>query len=202
MPAATPDPTPAALRIPCIIISLNQSCKAVTRLTQPTPARHTAPTAASIAALMTPHSSKISRAATLLMMTAHETALALLGRSYFQISNNSGKSLKEEDVLQDDRLLAKEVGEIVSVAEEEGIASSIRAQVKATATCTYVSVPMFGRESLGRPEKVDNKIMLDIFVCKTLASRTLSQTNTLSQSTIIGLTVLVEDGMDLNVFDE
>lgn len=31
--------------------------------------------------------------------------------------------------------------------------------------------------------------MLDIFVCKTLASRTLSQTNALSQRTIVGLTV-------------
>ena len=31
--------------------------------------------------------------------------------------------------------------------------------------------------------------MLDIFVCKTLASRTLCQADALSQGTIIGLTV-------------
>lgn len=38
-------------------------------------------------------------------------------------------------------------------------------------------------------DEQDNKIMLDIFVCKTLASRALCQADALSQSTIIGLTV-------------
>jgi hypothetical protein len=38
-------------------------------------------------------------------------------------------------------------------------------------------------------DKKDNKIMLDIFVCKTLAAWTLCQANTLSQGAIIGLTV-------------
>ena len=38
-------------------------------------------------------------------------------------------------------------------------------------------------------EKKDNKIMLDIFVCETLATRALCQANALSQGTVIGLTV-------------
>lgn len=62
-------------------------------LTHPMAALHTAPIAAKNAALTYPQSSRISSAATLLMMTAHETALALLGRSYLHTSNMSGKSL-------------------------------------------------------------------------------------------------------------
>jgi len=38
-------------------------------------------------------------------------------------------------------------------------------------------------------EEKDNKIMLDVFVCETLATRALCQANALSQSTVIGLTV-------------
>jgi len=38
-------------------------------------------------------------------------------------------------------------------------------------------------------KKKDNKIMLDIFVCKTLAPRALCQANTFSQGAVIGLTV-------------
>jgi hypothetical protein len=95
--AATPDPTPAALNIPCNIVSQIYNLEFATRLTQPTPARHTAPTAANTAARMTPHSSKISKAATLLMMTAQETALALLGRSYLHINSSNGKSLVKLD---------------------------------------------------------------------------------------------------------
>lgn len=60
--------------------------------TQPTPALHTAPTAASTAARKTPHSSRISSAATLLTITAQLTADAELGRSYLQISSSKGNS--------------------------------------------------------------------------------------------------------------
>lgn len=62
------------------------------QLTHPIPALNTAPTAAKAAALTYPQSSRISSAATLLIMTAQLTALALLGRSYFQTNNISGKS--------------------------------------------------------------------------------------------------------------
>ena len=74
--AATPPPTPTALKIP-----------------HPTPALHTAPTAANPAALTYPQSSRISSAATLLMMTAQLTADAEEGKSYCQTKRSSGKSL-------------------------------------------------------------------------------------------------------------
>lgn len=66
-------------------------------LTHPTPALKIAPTAARTAALTYPQSNKISNAATLLIMTAQETALALLGKSYFHTSSRSGNNFVKLD---------------------------------------------------------------------------------------------------------
>ena len=66
------------------------------KLTHPTPALHTAPTPANPTATPNPQSSRISNAATLLIITAQLTADAELGRSYCHTSNNSGKSFVNE----------------------------------------------------------------------------------------------------------
>jgi len=55
-----------------------------------------APTATSTPALTYPHPIKISSAATLFTLTAHDTAVAALGRSYSQIIRRIGNSFVQE----------------------------------------------------------------------------------------------------------